>query len=192
MGVLGYTHRSLILGVSKDDGLSAWDRLKLHHNNRTGSTQAKYHEDYTNMTFDTPQRVRNFIEYKQALEDCASNFYEASGERIDTKLMRSKYLALPERYTKIKTKLVDMDFERTEAGMPPLSLVEIERWITSWEQRDSVKKQLQAATSALIKSRRRRGEAHNTTKKDQICYQFQKGKCKRGDSSLFGYGVGAD
>ena len=86
--VLGYTHRSLILGVNKDDGLSAWDQLKLHHNNRTGSTAAKYHADYTNMPFDTPQRVRKFVEYKQALEDCANSFYEACGEHIDAALDR--------------------------------------------------------------------------------------------------------
>ena len=181
VGVLGYKHRALILGVTKDDGLAAWDKLKLHHNNRTGSTQAKYHEDYTNMTFDTPQRVRNFIEYKQALEDCANSFHEASGERIDAKLTRSKYLALPERYSEVKTKLADLDFQRYRSQKPPLTLDEIESWITSWEERDDIKKQLQAATSTLIKSRRR-GHANNTGKKDQACFQFQKGKCKRGDA----------
>ena len=184
VGILGYKHRALILGVDKDDGLGAWDRLRLHHNNRTGSTQAKYHEDYTNMTFDLPHRVRNFMEYKQALEDCANNFFEASGEHIDPKLTRSKYLALAERYSEVKIKLADLDEERNRKGEPPLSLSEIETTVTNWEERDYVKKQLSAATQSLIKTRRNSANSASAAdKKDKICFDFQKGKCKRGDKS---------
>ena len=183
VGILGYKHRALILGVDKDDGLGAWDRLRLHHNNRTGSTQAKYHEDYTNMTFDLPHRVRNFMEYKQALEDCANNFFEASGEHIDPKLTRSKYLALAERYSEVKIKLADLDEERNRKGDPPLSLSEIETTVTNWEERDYVKKHLAAATHSLIKGRRNSANTASAAGKgDKICFDFQKsGKCKRGD-----------
>ena len=182
-GVLGYKHRSLILDVEKDDGLAAWDRLKMHHNNRTVSTRAKLHEDYTNMTFDTPTRCRNFTEYKQALKDKGNDFFESSGEHVDPALTHSKYLALPERYSEIKIRLTNLDETALRKGEPPLSLEDIESLVCSWEERDYVQKQLKAAIKGIIKARGNRGSANATSdgKKDQICFQFQKGKCKRGD-----------
>ncbi|MEC7001350.1 MAG: hypothetical protein VXX04_05890, partial [Actinomycetota bacterium] len=143
-GVLGYKHRSLILDVEKDDGLAAWDRLKTHHNNRTVSTRAKLHEDYTNMTFDTPTRCRNFTEYKQALKDKGNDFFESSGERIDPSLTHSKYLALPERYSEIKIRLTNLDEQALRKGEPQLSLEDIESLVCSWEERDYVQKHLKA------------------------------------------------
>ena len=182
-GVLGYKHRALIMDVDKDDGLAAWDRLKMHHNNRTVSTRAKLHEDYTNMTFDTPTRCRNFTEYKQALKDKGNDFFESCGEHIDASLTHSKYLALPERYSEIKKRLTNLDEESLRKGEPPLSLKDIESLVCSWEERDYVQPFLKAAISAIAKGRGNRGSANATSdsRKDQICFNFQKGKCNRGD-----------
>ena len=193
-GVLGYKHRSLILDVEKDDGLAAWDRLKTHHNNRTVSTRAKLHEDYTNMTFDTPTRCRNFTEYKQALKDKGNDFFESSGERIDPSLTHSKYLALPERYSEIKIRLTNLDEQALRKGEPQLSLEDIESLVCSWEERDYVQKHLKAAINAIAKARGNRGSANATSgsKKDQICYNFQKGKCNRGDNCPYKHELVSD
>ena len=185
---LGFTHRGIIRGITQGDGYSAWGKLVLFHNNKTASTMTGYLKQYQNEQQDTEDGPRFFSDYAQSLADIAELYHEASRRRkfISDELRRSRYLQLAERYSHIVETIETEDDQRMERDEELQTADEIETLIRRWEQRKlpELEKQM-AVIRKRLRKEREHGHAHNTTDKQQICFNFQKGQCKFGDKCKY-------
>ena len=185
---LGFTHRGIIRGITQGDGYSAWGKLVLFHNNKTASTMTGYLKQYQSEQQDTQEGPRFFSDYAQSLADIAELYHEASRRKkfISDELRRSRYLQLADRYSYIVETIETEDDQRMERDEELQTADEIETLIRRWEQRKlpELEKQM-AVIRKRLRKEREHGHAHNTTDKQQICFQFQKGQCKFGDNCKY-------
>ena len=185
---LGFTHRGIIRGITQGDGYSAWGKLVLFHNNKTASTMTGYLKQYQSEQQDTQEGPRFFSDYAQSLADIAELYHEASRRKkfISDELRRSRYLQLADRYSYIVETIETEDDQRMERDEELQTADEIETLIRRWEQRKlpELEKHM-AVIRKRLRKEREHGHAHNTTDNRQICFQFQKGKCKFGDNCKY-------